>query len=46
MAKRNYTHMQAYLPQIQAMIKAGKTQCEIVEHFGSKMRVSIKIWNF
>lgn len=42
MSKRNYTHVQAYLPQIQAMIDAGKTQREIAEHFGFKDKSVIK----
>ena len=42
MSKRNYTHVQAYLPQIQAMIEAGKTQREIAEHFGFKDKSVIK----
>lgn len=36
MKKRNYTHVQALLPEIKAMLAAGKTQREIAKHFGSK----------
>ena len=42
MSKRNYTHVQAYLAQIQAMIESGKTQREIAEHFGFKDKSVIK----
>lgn len=34
MSKRNYTHLQAYLPEIQSMHIAGKTHREIAEYFG------------
>ena len=34
MGKRNYTHTQALLPEIRAMVAAGKTQREIAEYFG------------
>ena len=34
MGKRNYTHTQVLLPEIRAMVAAGKTQREIAEHFG------------
>ena len=36
MSKRNYTHVQALLPAIQAMVAAGKTQREIAEYYGFK----------
>lgn len=36
MSKRNYTHVQGLLPEIEAMIQEGKTQREIAEHFGLK----------
>lgn len=42
MSKRNYTHVQAYLPQIQAMIEAGKSQREIAEHFGFRDKTVVK----
>ena len=34
MGKRSYAHAQVLLPEIQAMVEAGKTQREIAEHFG------------
>ena len=34
MCKRSYTHAQVLLPEIRAMVEAGKTQREIAEHFG------------
>ena len=34
MGNRNYTHTQVLLPEIRAMVAAGKTQREIAEHFG------------
>ena len=34
MSKRNYTHVQHYLPEILAMGEAGKTQREIAEYYG------------
>lgn len=34
MGKRSYTHTQILLPEIRAMVEAGKTQREIAEHFG------------
>lgn len=36
MQKRNYTHVQEVLPEIKAMIQAGKSQREIAEYFGFK----------
>ena len=34
MEKRNYTHIQALLPEIKAMLAEGKTQREVAEHYG------------
>ena len=34
MSKRRYTHTQVLLPEIRAMVAAGKTQREIAECFG------------
>ena len=34
MSKRNYTHIQTLLPEIQEMIAAAKSQREVAEHFG------------
>lgn len=42
MSKRNYTHVQALLPAITAMIEEGKTQREIAEHFGFKDKNVVK----
>ena len=42
MEKGNYTHVQMLLPEIKAMIKAGKTQREVAEHFGFKDKYVVK----
>lgn len=42
MSKRNYTHMQILLPEIEAMIAKGKTQGEVAEHFGFKDKYVVK----
>lgn len=42
MSKRNYTHIQTFLPAIKEMIAAGKTQQEIAEHFGFKDKFVVK----
>ena len=42
MEKRNYTHVQMLLPEIEAMIAAGKTQREVAEHFGFKDKYVVK----
>ena len=42
MSKRNYTHVQQFLPEIQAMVEAGKTQREIAEHYGFKDKKVVK----
>ena len=34
MKKQNYTHVQALLPEIKAMLAEGKTQREIAEYYG------------
>ena len=34
MGKRNYTHVQALLPEIKAMLAEGKTQREVAGHYG------------
>ena len=36
MGKRNYTHVQELLTEIETMVREGKTQREIAEHFGLK----------
>lgn len=42
MEKQNYTHVQILLPEIKAMITAGKTQREVAEHFGFKDKYVVK----
>ena len=42
MSKRNYTHVQAFLPEIQGMLAAGKTQREVAEYFGFKDKYVVK----
>ena len=42
MGKRNYTHVQMLLPEIEAMIGEGKTQREVAEHFGFKDKYVVK----
>lgn len=42
MEKRKYTHVQMLLPEIAAMISAGKTQREVAEHFGLKDKYVVK----
>lgn len=42
MSKRNYTHVQALLPEIKATVESGKTQREIAEHYGFKDKLVVK----
>lgn len=42
MEKRNYTHVQMLLPEIEAMMAEGKTQREVAEYFGSKDKYVVK----
>ena len=42
MKKRNYTHVQVLLPEIKAMLDAGKTQREVAEHFGLQNKYVVK----
>lgn len=42
MEKRNYTHIQALLPEIKRMVAEGKTQREIAEHYGFKDKYVVK----
>lgn len=42
MKKRNYTHVQLLLPEIEAMIASGKTQREVAEQFGFKDKRVVK----
>lgn len=42
MEKRNYTHIQALLPEIKAMLAEGKTQWEVAEHYGFRDKQVVK----
>ena len=42
MEKRNYTHVQKLLPEIEEMIASGKTQREVAEQFGLKDKYVVK----
>ncbi|MBO1680374.1 imidazolonepropionase, partial [Bittarella massiliensis] len=42
MKKRNYTHVQALLPEIKAMLAEGKTQREVAEHYGFRDKQVVK----
>jgi len=42
MSKREYTKVDAVIPEIKAMVAAGKTQREIAEHFGFKDKDVVK----
>lgn len=42
MKKRNYTHVQVLLPEIKAMLDAGKTQREVAEYFGLQNKYVVK----
>lgn len=42
MSKRKYEKVQILLPEIQAMVAAGKTQREIAEYFGLKDKYVVK----
>ena len=42
MGKRNYTRVQALLPEIKAMMAEGKTQREIAEYYGFKDKYVVK----
>ena len=42
MRKRNYTQVQALLPEIKVMLSEGKTQREVAEHFGFKYKYVVK----
>ena len=42
MGKRNYTHVQALLPEIKAMLAEGKTRQEVAEHYGFKDKQVVK----
>lgn len=42
MSRQKYTHVQALLPEIRAMIAAGKTQREIAAHLGLRDKYVVK----
>lgn len=42
MSKRKYEKVQLLLPEIRAMVAAGKTQREIAEHFGFSDKLVVK----
>ena len=42
MSKRDYTHVQALLPDIKTMVEKGKTQREIAEYYGFKDKTIVK----
>jgi transposase-like protein len=42
MSKRDYTHIQALLPAIRAMLEDGKTQREIAEYYGFRDKYVVK----
>ncbi len=42
MGKRNYTHVQALLPEIKAMLAEGKTRQKAAEHYGFKDKQVVK----
>lgn len=42
MEKRNYTYIQALLPEIKAMLAEGKTQREVAEHYGFRDKQVVK----
>ena len=42
MKKREYTHVQKLVPEIEAMIAGGKTQREVAEQFGFKDKSVVK----
>ena len=42
MRKRNYTHVEALLPEIKAMLAEGKTQREVAEYYGFQDKQVVK----
>ena len=42
MEKRNYTHIQKWLPEIKAMLAEGKTQREVAEYYGFRDKQVVK----
>ena len=46
MEKRNYTHVQALLSEIRAMLAEGKTQREVAEYYGFRDKQVVKLQTF
>ena len=42
MKKRNYTHVQALLPEIKTMLAEGKTQREVADYYGFQDKQVVK----
>lgn len=42
MKKRNYTHVQALLPEIRSMLAEGKNQREVAEYYGFQDKQVVK----
>ena len=42
MKKRNYTHVQALLPEIKSMLAERKIQREVAEHYGFRDKQVVK----
>lgn len=42
MEKRNYTHVQEWLPEIKVMLAEGKTQREVAEYYGFRDKQVVK----
>ena len=42
MSKREYTHVQVLLPEIERMVEEGRSQREIAEHYGFKDKYVVK----
>ena len=42
MKKRNYTHVQALLPEIRAMLAEGKTRWKVAEYYGLRDKQVVK----
>ena len=42
MEKRNYTHVQTLLPEIQAMLAEGKSRREVAEYYGFRDKQVVK----
>lgn len=44
MTKKDYTHVQALLAEIKAIVESRKTQREIAEHYGYKDKFVVQSW--